>query len=185
MTITHQRRFRQRQHRRGPIDGDVGPPDDPQGSRIGLLSNGSTSASLARSATRWISRSPASPHRPIPTVGRAIAPARADRENWFRLDTGYDPKADGGTLTIRHTAESPILLARLFRALFDGAAPRPDRLGRRMRGRRLSLASAPASTGSRSTASNSAAARRRSGSTRASIRARAWPNGGWKARSKS
>ncbi|NIJ38855.1 murein tripeptide amidase MpaA [Sphingopyxis panaciterrae] len=40
--------------------------------------------------------------------------ASYDRENWFRLDTGYDAKADSGTLTIRHTAESQILWIAYF-----------------------------------------------------------------------
>ncbi|MGL3821962.1 M14 family metallopeptidase [Sphingopyxis sp. R3-92] len=40
--------------------------------------------------------------------------ASYDREYWFRLDTSYDAKADGGTLTVRHTAESPILYLAYF-----------------------------------------------------------------------
>jgi murein tripeptide amidase MpaA len=40
--------------------------------------------------------------------------ASHDRETWFRLDTSYDAKADGGTLTIRHTAESPLLWIAYF-----------------------------------------------------------------------
>src|SRR3546814_8584249 len=36
------------------------------------------------------------------------------RENWFRLDTSYDSQADGGTLTIRHNAESPLLWVAYF-----------------------------------------------------------------------
>src|SRR5690606_17512682 len=36
--------------------------------------------------------------------------ASSDRETWFRLDTSYD----AGTLTIRHTAESPILYIAYF-----------------------------------------------------------------------
>ncbi len=40
--------------------------------------------------------------------------ASSDRDHWFRLDTQYDAKADGGTLTIRHSAESPILWIAYF-----------------------------------------------------------------------
>lgn len=40
--------------------------------------------------------------------------ASTDREHWFRLDTSYDPQQDGGALTIRHTAESPILWLAYF-----------------------------------------------------------------------
>jgi murein tripeptide amidase MpaA len=36
--------------------------------------------------------------------------ASTDRETWFRLDTSYD----SGTLTIQHTAESPILYISYF-----------------------------------------------------------------------
>ena len=36
--------------------------------------------------------------------------ASTDRETWFRLDTSYD----AGTLTIQHTAESPILYIAYF-----------------------------------------------------------------------
>ncbi|KTE18564.1 hypothetical protein ATE67_17850 [Sphingopyxis sp. H050] len=38
--------------------------------------------------------------------------ASTDREHWFRLDTDYDSAA--GTLSIRHTAESPILWVAYF-----------------------------------------------------------------------
>lgn len=37
-----------------------------------------------------------------------------DRENWTRAATAYDADADGGTLTIRHTAATPILWAAYF-----------------------------------------------------------------------
>ena len=40
--------------------------------------------------------------------------ASTDRENWFRLDTSYDSQADGGTLTIRQNAESPLLWVAYF-----------------------------------------------------------------------
>ena len=40
--------------------------------------------------------------------------ASTDREHWFRLDTAYDAKTGGGTLTIQHTAESPILYIAYF-----------------------------------------------------------------------
>ena len=40
--------------------------------------------------------------------------ASYDRESWFRLDTSYDAKADGGSLVISHTAESPILYLAYF-----------------------------------------------------------------------
>ncbi|PZQ24095.1 MAG: hypothetical protein DI569_01480 [Sphingopyxis macrogoltabida] len=40
--------------------------------------------------------------------------ASIDREHWFRLDTDYDANAGGGTLTIRHTAESPVLWIAYF-----------------------------------------------------------------------
>ncbi|OWQ94365.1 M14 family metallopeptidase [Sphingopyxis witflariensis] len=40
--------------------------------------------------------------------------ASYDRESWFRLDTSYDVKADGGSLIISHTAESPILYLAYF-----------------------------------------------------------------------
>ncbi|HMO74468.1 MAG TPA: M14-type cytosolic carboxypeptidase [Sphingopyxis sp.] len=40
--------------------------------------------------------------------------ASSDREHWFRLDTSYDPAIDGGSLTVRHTAESPILWIAYF-----------------------------------------------------------------------
>ena len=38
--------------------------------------------------------------------------ASSDRDHWFRLDTDYDSAA--GTLTVRHTAESPILWLAYF-----------------------------------------------------------------------
>ena len=38
--------------------------------------------------------------------------ASSDREHWFRLDTDYDSAA--GTLTVRHTAESPVLWLAYF-----------------------------------------------------------------------
>jgi murein tripeptide amidase MpaA len=40
--------------------------------------------------------------------------ASSDRENWFRLDSEYDAAADGGTLTIRHVAESAVLWIAYF-----------------------------------------------------------------------
>ena len=40
--------------------------------------------------------------------------ASSDRENWFRLESDYDAAADGGTLTIRHVAESPLLWIAYF-----------------------------------------------------------------------
>lgn len=40
--------------------------------------------------------------------------ASYEREHWFRLDTGYEAQTDGGTLTIRHTAEGPLLWIAYF-----------------------------------------------------------------------
>ena len=40
--------------------------------------------------------------------------ASTDRDHWFRLDTRYDAAADGGSLIIQHTAESPILWVAYF-----------------------------------------------------------------------
>ena len=40
--------------------------------------------------------------------------ASTDREHWFRLDTRYDAAADGGSLIVQHTAESPILWVAYF-----------------------------------------------------------------------
>jgi murein tripeptide amidase MpaA len=37
-----------------------------------------------------------------------------DRESWTRAETHYDPAADGGTLTIRHNAEVPLLWFAYF-----------------------------------------------------------------------
>ena len=72
-----------------------------------------------------------------------------DREDWTRIeDTSY---ADG-VLTIRFMPETDLRLDRLFRALFDGAAPRPG-LDRRGAARTSTIAaSARASTGRTSTA---------------------------------
>lgn len=38
----------------------------------------------------------------------------SDRESWTRADTSYDPSATGGTLTIRHIADGPILWVAYF-----------------------------------------------------------------------
>jgi murein tripeptide amidase MpaA len=37
-----------------------------------------------------------------------------DRETWTRAETSYDKELDGGTLTIRHTAESPLVWVAYF-----------------------------------------------------------------------
>jgi murein tripeptide amidase MpaA len=42
------------------------------------------------------------------------AAASYDREHWFRLETDYDAGTDNGTLTIRHTAEGPLLWVAYF-----------------------------------------------------------------------
>jgi murein tripeptide amidase MpaA len=42
------------------------------------------------------------------------AAASYDREYWFRLDSEYDAATDNGTLTIRHTAEGPLLWVAYF-----------------------------------------------------------------------
>lgn len=42
------------------------------------------------------------------------AAASYDREHWFRLDTDYDAAANQGALTIRHTAEGPLLWIAYF-----------------------------------------------------------------------
>jgi murein tripeptide amidase MpaA len=42
------------------------------------------------------------------------AAASYDREHWFRLETDYDAARDNGTLTIRHTAEGPLLWVAYF-----------------------------------------------------------------------
>ena len=102
-----------------------------------------------------------------------------DREEWERVETSYDGRRadDPGDAAVGQR------LVRLFRALHDGAA---SRSGRRVRvlSRASTIArSARRSTARRSTISSSAAGRCRSGSTPASIPARRWPNGGWKARS--
>jgi hypothetical protein len=102
-----------------------------------------------------------------------------DREDWERVDTIYE----GGVLT---DAGDPVVeqrLVRLFRALHDGAASRPRLLGRRPSPWSSTARSGRRSTGRRWTISGSATGRSRSGSTPASIPARRWPNGGWKARS--
>lgn len=38
----------------------------------------------------------------------------SDRENWLRTGTSYDADVDGGTLTISHTAEEPVLWFAYF-----------------------------------------------------------------------
>lgn len=37
-----------------------------------------------------------------------------DRESWLRADTSYDADVDGGTLTIRHLADAPLLWVAYF-----------------------------------------------------------------------
>jgi hypothetical protein len=104
-----------------------------------------------------------------------------DREDLGRVaDTSY---ADG-VLTIRADPASDLRLGRLFRALFDGAAPRPDRRARALPG--VGYRSLGKSLdGQDIDCLTIGEGRSPSGSTPASIRARAWPNGGWKARSRS
>ena len=106
-----------------------------------------------------------------------------DREEWLRVDgTSY---ADG-VLTIRFT---PPIRTCVWFAYFapysmerhHDLVTRPARASRR----RLSHRSARALDGQDIDCLTIGEGQLKSGSTPASTRARAWPNGGWKARSKS
>jgi murein tripeptide amidase MpaA len=106
-----------------------------------------------------------------------------DRDFWGRADSSYDKDEDGGTLTIRYLPEAnlawfayfaPYSMERHHDLVADAALCR--------RGR--SPGAGPlALRASRSIAWTWAKATSRSGSMPASIPAKAWPNGGWKARS--
>ena len=177
-------RVRRRQYPRRQAGRRHDRPGDRQGSHVAISTNGSISAWPAPAAARSRCGSSIAAAPPIPTAGPTIAPAcrSTARNGSASPDTSY---ADG-VLTIRFDARdrpasgSPI--SRLIRwsgtttwsstvAALPGVDYRSPRQEPRRPGHRLP----DHRRGRRST----------SGSTPASIPARRWPNGGWKARSKS
>ncbi len=167
-------------HRRRRPPGCASP-----GSTSPTSTSGSTSASPARRGASSSSRSAISRARPIPTAGPVIAPAcprtaatGAARETTFDKARGRrhadDPPRAGGRPRV----------VRLFRALFARTAPRPRVRGRGQRGRRVSQPRPQPRRAADRLSRSWARATFPCGSTRASIRAKRWPSGGWKARSR-
>ena len=145
--------------------------------------NGSTSAWPAARAARSRFGSPTAADSAYPNGWPDYkAVVSSDREEWLRVeDTSY---ADG-VLTIRLTPETDCVWLAYFAPysmerhhdLIATYASLPDR--------RLSLARQVARRAGHRLPDHRRGRRSTSGSTPASTPARAWPNGGWKARSKS